>query len=84
MPAGATAGKLEWSAGTAGLESAVDPKWRDQFDYPHGPLPVVMAAGFAVAKPAQGEVKNARHAAVRQSYLMVMVIFCETTGGLNG
>ena len=38
-------------------------KWQDQFGYPHGPLPVVMAAGFAVAKPAQSEVKNARHAA---------------------
>jgi hypothetical protein len=61
-------------------------KWLDQFYYPHGRLPVVMAAGSATRGRSKSQVKKCAERCWQfaNPYLMVIVIFSETIGGLNG
>src|ERR1700684_3553313 len=61
-------------------------KWPDQFYYRHGRLPAVMAAGSATRGRSKSQVKKCAERCWQfaNPYLMVIVIFSETTGGLNG
>jgi hypothetical protein len=61
-------------------------KWPDQFYYRHERLPAVMAAGSATRGRSKSQVKKCAERCWQfaNPYLMVIVIFSETTGGLNG